>query len=160
MLELIGKTISCILCRGSILYFDETGFQKFCRHLQFEHSAMHDFDFMLAACKMNDSEKSALVSVFNKKVPDPSELQSAPPVAAAGDANYSKSQEVKDKSKKSKLFRNQSKKSHRQQEKRTTKKGSKSVGFNIINVKTSSLKAKKFNAAKGGKLTNHKTKNH
>ena len=70
--ELIGKTVNCILCRGSILYFNETEFQKFCRHLQFEHSVMYDFDFMLAACKMTDSEKSALSSVFNKKSPDPS----------------------------------------------------------------------------------------
>merc|ERR1711994_231381 len=67
MLELIGQSVSCILCRGSILYFDETGLEKFSRHLQFEHGARHDFDFMLAACKMNESEKLALVSVFNKK---------------------------------------------------------------------------------------------
>merc|ERR1719186_2463490 len=29
---------------------------------------MHDLDFMMAACKMNDSEKKALVDVFNKQV--------------------------------------------------------------------------------------------
>merc|ERR1712129_37221 len=67
MLDLVGKSICCILCRGSILYFDETGITKFGRHMQFEHGAMHDFDFMMAACKMNDSEKKALVEVFNKK---------------------------------------------------------------------------------------------
>ena len=68
MLDLVGKSICCILCRGSILYFDETGITKFGRHMQFEHGAMHDLDFMMAACKMNDSEKKALVEVFNKKV--------------------------------------------------------------------------------------------
>merc|ERR1712096_56442 len=68
MLDLVGKSICCILCRGSILYFDETGATKFGRHMQFEHGAMHDLDFMMAACKMNDSEKKALVDVFNKQV--------------------------------------------------------------------------------------------
>lgn len=90
MLELIGKTISCILCRGSILYFDETGFQKFYRHLQFKRRAMHDLVFMLDACKMTDNEKGALVTVFNKKVPDQWELQTASFTAATNDKCNSK----------------------------------------------------------------------
>ena len=90
MLELIGKTVSCILCRGSTLYFDETSFQKFYRHLQFEHSAMHDLVFMLDACKMTDNEKGALVTVFNKKVPDQWELQTASFTAATKDKSNSK----------------------------------------------------------------------
>eukprot|EP00091_Calanus_sinicus_P025740 TRINITY_DN9992_c0_g1_i2.p2 TRINITY_DN9992_c0_g1~~TRINITY_DN9992_c0_g1_i2.p2 ORF type:complete len:140 (-),score=46.24 TRINITY_DN9992_c0_g1_i2:909-1328(-) len=74
MLDLVGKSICCILCRGSILYFDETGITKFGRHMQFEHGAMHDLDFMMAACKMNESEKKALVEVFNKKVESTEEI--------------------------------------------------------------------------------------
>jgi len=65
LLDFVGNSICCILCRGSILYFDETGNEKFGRHMQFEHGAMHDLDFMMAACKMNENEKKALVDVFN-----------------------------------------------------------------------------------------------
>jgi len=63
---MFGKSICCLLCRASILFFDASGATKFARHMQFEHGAMHDLEFMLAACKMNESEKKALVEVFNK----------------------------------------------------------------------------------------------
>ena len=79
MLELIGKTVSCILCRGSTLYFDETGFQKFYRHLQFEHSA------------------GAVVTVFNKEVPDQRKLQTASSMAATNDkSNFKKNPDAED----------------------------------------------------------------
>jgi len=66
MLGMVGAgSVCCILCNGSILFFDKVGKVKFQQHMQFEHGAMHNLDFMLAACKMNDTERQALVDVFD-----------------------------------------------------------------------------------------------
>jgi len=35
--------------------------------MQFEHGAAFNLDFMLAACKMNEAERKALVEVFDPK---------------------------------------------------------------------------------------------
>ena len=165
--ELIGKTVNCILCRGSILYFNETEYQKFCRHLQFEHSVMYDFDFMLAACKMTDSEKSALSSVFNKKSPDPSSEGGG---GGAGDTNAAPaSASSTTTSSASKMFKNQTRnksKLNQRKPKRMTVSGKKqSVGNNVIDVK--SFKVTKFSCQKCSKnfktrtkLMKHKTRKH
>ena len=165
--ELIGKTVNCILCRGSILYFNETEYQKFCRHLQFEHSVMYDFDFMLAACKMTDSEKSALSSVFNKKSPDPSPEGGG---GGAGDTNAAPaSASSTTTSSASKMFKNQTRnksKLNQRKPKRMTVSGKKqSVGNNVIDVK--SFKVTKFSCQKCSKnfktrtkLMKHKTRKH
>ena len=166
--ELIGKTVNCILCRGSILYFNETEFQKFCRHLQFEHSVMYDFDFMLAACKMTDSEKSALSSVFNKKSPDPSPEGGG---GGAGDTNAApaSASSTATSTASSKMFKNQARnksKLNQRKQMRTTVPGKKqSVGNNVIDVK--SFKVTKFSCQKCSKkfktrtkLMKHKTRKH
>ena len=172
MLELIGKTLNCILCRGTILYFDETGFQKFCRHLQYEHSALHDFDFMLAACKMTDGEKNALVSVFNKKTsaPDPDNLDNSKDSEKKNDSEANSVNKSVKKAEQTN-FKNQRRKknSYVKQKVNVTSKGKKvkpkRVGNNIIDVKA--FKAKKFNCLTCGKtyasryrFKEHKAKKH
>ena len=142
--ELIGKTVNCLLCRGSILYFHEAEKEKFCRHLQFEHSVMYDFDFLLAACKMTDTEKTALVSVFNMKTqetnPPPPTLSSAKTMKEGPKPKQSISKDVKPRPSTS-LFKNQIKAKFKQKIGRSG--NHKSFGNNIIDVKA--LKATQFN---------------
>ena len=130
---MIGKTVNCILCRGSILYFNEAEKDKFGRHLQFEHSVMYDFDFMLAACKMTETEKNALVSVFNKKAQE-APSQSDKPVKEDSVKNQKSNQ----------MFKNQIRAKFKQRVGRSGKH--KSFGNNILDVKA--LKATQFDCKK------------
>merc|ERR1739836_274581 len=116
---------------------------------------MYDFDFMLAACKMTDSEKSALSSVFNKKSPDPSPEGGG---GGAGDTNAAPaSASSTTTSSASKMFKNQtrnkSKLNQRKQMRMTVSGKKQSVGNNVIDVK--SFKVTKFSCQKCSKNFKH-----
>ena len=156
--ELIGKTVNCILCRGSILYFNEAEKDKFSRHLQFEHSVMYDFDFMLAACKMTHTEKTALVSVFNKKAQEETPSSSKDKSVKEASSVRSHKDVTKHIS-----FKNQIRAKFRQKLGRNGRQTS--FGNNILDVKV--LKAKQFDCKKCTmkfkslpKLVKHKQKVH
>ena len=94
---MVGTSISCILCRGSILYFGVSALTKFSRHMQYEHGATHAPDFMLAACRMNTKERKAIVEVFCNQT----ELAAAEEerlLVAAGDGTVSGTVEITNKS--------------------------------------------------------------
>jgi len=71
-------TVSCMLCRGVVAYRggDTTRFNN---HMNYEHGAYFDIDFLLAACLMNNEERDAVRNVMSDKMrvesPAPSEQQ-------------------------------------------------------------------------------------
>ena len=70
-------TVCCVLCRGVVAYRggDATRFNN---HMNYEHGAYFDIDFLLAACLMNNEERDAVRNVMSDKmkmVPEPVEQQ-------------------------------------------------------------------------------------
>merc|ERR1719319_812171 len=59
-------TVCCILCRGMVTYRNlDVG--RFASHMQFEHGAYFDMDFLLAACLMDEEERKAVRNVMELK---------------------------------------------------------------------------------------------
>ena len=60
-------TVSCMLCRGVVAYRggDSTRFNN---HMNYEHGAYFDIEFLLAACLMNNEERDAVKNVMSMKL--------------------------------------------------------------------------------------------
>merc|ERR1712202_3749 len=65
MLQVQG-TVCCILCRG-VLNFKDKDSSRFESHMQSEHGAYFDLEFILAACLMDEDEKNAVRTVMTAK---------------------------------------------------------------------------------------------
>ena len=59
-------TVCCMLCRGMVAYRggDTT---RFTNHMNYEHGAYFDHEFLLAACLMNEEERDAVRNVMSAK---------------------------------------------------------------------------------------------
>ena len=61
-------TVCCLLCRGMVAFRngDPTRFNN---HMEYEHQAYFDMEFLLAACMMNEEEREAVRNVMSDKTP-------------------------------------------------------------------------------------------
>ena len=59
-------TLCCILCRGIVQYKNRDN-AKFVKHMENEHGAYFDLEFILATCFMDEDEKKAVKSVIETK---------------------------------------------------------------------------------------------
>ena len=59
-------TLYCILCRGLVTYRNKDS-TRFVKHMENEHGAYFDHEFILATCMMDDDEKKAVKSVIISK---------------------------------------------------------------------------------------------
>jgi len=59
-------TVSCMLCRGVVAYRNGDA-TRFTNHMNHEHGAYFDHEFLLAACLMNEEERDAVRSVMAAK---------------------------------------------------------------------------------------------
>merc|ERR1712189_113613 len=59
-------TVCCLLCRGMVAFRngDPTRFNN---HMEYEHQAYFDIEFLLAACMMNEEEREAVRNVMSDK---------------------------------------------------------------------------------------------
>eukprot|EP00092_Neocalanus_flemingeri_P038497 GFUD01041908.1.p1 GENE.GFUD01041908.1~~GFUD01041908.1.p1 ORF type:complete len:319 (+),score=86.46 GFUD01041908.1:69-1025(+) len=62
----VQGTVCCILCRG-VLGYKEKDSARFESHMQSEHGAYFDLEFVLAACLMDEEEKTAVKTVMTAK---------------------------------------------------------------------------------------------
>merc|ERR1712096_370786 len=62
----VQGTVCCILCRGVLNYKDKDS-SRFESHMQSEHGAYFDLEFILAACLMDEDEKNAVRTVMTAK---------------------------------------------------------------------------------------------
>ena len=73
-------TVCCMLCRGMVAYRggDTT---RFTNHMNYEHGAYFDHEFLLAACLMNEEERDAVRNVMSAKTSsqETSSSSSSPP---------------------------------------------------------------------------------
>ena len=67
MLEL-SKTISCLLCRDTVIISNGAGIEIFDNHMNYEHSASYDLDLMLAASFMDIEEKSVITEKIKRQL--------------------------------------------------------------------------------------------
>ena len=65
-------TLSCLLCRREVMYRNKDT-SNFNRHMEKEHGAYFDLDFLLATCFMDEDEKEAVRTVIDAKVVDGSQ---------------------------------------------------------------------------------------
>ena len=63
MLPVQGSTVCCLLCRGVFNYKDKDS-TRFEEHMQSEHGAYFDIEFVLATCFMDQEEKDAVRTVM------------------------------------------------------------------------------------------------
>jgi len=59
-------TVCCILCRGMIAYRNSDT-TRFNNHMNYEHGAYFDMEFLLAACLMDEEERKAVRNVMELK---------------------------------------------------------------------------------------------
>jgi len=59
-------TVCCILCRGMIAYRNNDT-TRFTNHMNYEHGAYFDMEFLLAACLMDEEERKAVRNVMELK---------------------------------------------------------------------------------------------
>jgi len=59
-------TVCCILCRGMIAYRNNDT-TRFSNHMNYEHGAYFDMEFLLAACLMDEEERKAVRNVMELK---------------------------------------------------------------------------------------------
>lgn len=59
-------TVSCMLCRGVVAYRNGDA-TRFTNHMNYEHGAYFDHEFLLAACLMNEEEREAVRNVMKAK---------------------------------------------------------------------------------------------
>ena len=59
-------TVSCMLCRGVVAYRNGDA-TRFTNHMNHEHGAYFDHEFLLAACLMNEEEREAVRNVMKAK---------------------------------------------------------------------------------------------
>jgi len=59
-------TVCCILCRGMIAYRNNDT-TRFNNHMNYEHGAYFDMEFLLAACLMDEEERKAVRNVMELK---------------------------------------------------------------------------------------------
>lgn len=59
-------TVCCILCRGMIAYRNSDT-ARFNNHMNYEHGAYFDMEFLLAACLMDEEERKAVRNVMELK---------------------------------------------------------------------------------------------
>ena len=74
-------TLTCILCRGVVQYKNNNKV-RFVKHMENEHAAYFDLDFILATCFMDEDEKAAVKNVIQNKTVD-SDEDGAEELAAA-----------------------------------------------------------------------------
>ena len=67
MTDIPAGSVKCILCRGLVIY-KEGDKSRFFAHLQNEHGAFFDYDFLLASSLMDDYEKAEIVKKLEKPV--------------------------------------------------------------------------------------------
>ena len=65
-------TLTCILCRGVVQYKNSNKV-RFVKHMENEHAAYFDLDFILATCFMDEDEKAAVKNVIQNKSADSDE---------------------------------------------------------------------------------------
>ena len=65
-------TLTCILCRGVVQYKNNNKV-RFVKHMENEHAAYFDLDFILATCFMDEDEKAAVKNVIQNKNVDSDE---------------------------------------------------------------------------------------
>ena len=59
-------TVCCLLCRGMVAYRNlDTA--RFAAHMNYEHGAYFDMEFLLAACLMDEEERKAVRNVMELK---------------------------------------------------------------------------------------------
>ena len=118
---------------------------------------MHDFDFLLAACKMNETEKVALVSVFNKKSPDGNTNSDTAEKPSNTKDDVKNDKKSGAKARLGMLSNQKTKKAHfKTSRKRKSSIFKKMVGNNIIDIK--SLKVSKVTCGKCYKTFKSRTK--
>ena len=67
-------TLCCILCRGMVQYRNRDN-SKFIKHMENEHGAYFDLDFILATCFMDEDEKTAVKNVIDTKNEDEDQVE-------------------------------------------------------------------------------------
>ena len=65
-------TLTCILCRGVVQHKNNNKV-RFVKHMENEHAAYFDLDFILATCFMDEDEKAAVKNVIQNKSVDSDE---------------------------------------------------------------------------------------
>jgi len=73
MNNLIPGTVCCILCRGMVIYKDGDK-SRFKNHMNNEHGAFFDIDYLLASCLMESGQKEAVAKTVNANNGDYSSL--------------------------------------------------------------------------------------
>ena len=59
MNDTIHGTVCCILCRGKVIYKDGDKF-RFKNHMNNEHGAFFEIDYLLASCLLENDQKAAV----------------------------------------------------------------------------------------------------
>ena len=57
----------CLLCRGMISLFVDKEEDRFLEHMKSQHDTYFNIEFLRAACKMDDDEKTAVIDVMKTK---------------------------------------------------------------------------------------------
>jgi len=66
MNEIIPGTVCCILCRGMVIYKDGDK-TRFKNHLNNEHGAFFDIDYLLASCLLENDQKEAIARTVSNR---------------------------------------------------------------------------------------------
>ena len=71
-------TVCCLLCRGMIAYRNCDP-SRFHNHMNYEHGAYFDMEFLLSACMMDEEERQAVRNVMQQKQQGREEPAALPP---------------------------------------------------------------------------------
>lgn len=89
-------TVCCLLCRGMVTYRNQDN-TRFVNHMQYEHGAYFDMEFLLAACLMDDEERKAVRNVMELKYKSQMDKKEVTPVLSSADSTRQDSDKPADK---------------------------------------------------------------